>query len=45
MELGPINVRETREIIELLDDDDKDVLNNLIETTLQSRLNNRIMKT
>ncbi len=45
MEFGPINVCETREVIRLLDDDDEDILNNFIETTLQSRLNNRIMKT
>ncbi len=30
MEFGPINVHETREVIELLDDDDKDVLNDFI---------------
>ena len=31
MEFGPINVRETREVIELLDDDDEDVLNDFIQ--------------
>jgi hypothetical protein len=31
MEFGPINVRETREVIELMDDDDDDVLNNFIQ--------------
>jgi len=30
MEFGPINVRETREVIELMDDDDDDVLNDFI---------------
>jgi hypothetical protein len=30
MEFGPINVRETHEVIKLLDDDDEDVLNNFI---------------
>jgi hypothetical protein len=30
MEYGPINVRETREVIELMDDDDDDVLNDFI---------------
>ncbi len=30
MEFGPINVRETREVIKLPDDDDEDVLNNFI---------------
>ncbi len=30
MEFGPINARETREVIKLLDDDDEDVLNNFI---------------
>ena len=45
MEFGPINVCETHEIIKLLDDDDEDSSTILFETTLQSRLNNRIMKT
>ncbi len=31
MEFGPINICETREVIELLDDDDEDVLNNFIQ--------------
>ena len=31
MEFGPINICETRKIIELLDDDDKDVLNDFIQ--------------
>ena len=31
MEFGPINARETREVIELLDDDSKDVLNDFIQ--------------
>jgi hypothetical protein len=30
MEFGPINVRETREVIELMDDDGEDVLNEFI---------------
>jgi hypothetical protein len=30
MEFGPINIRETREVIELMDDDDDDVLNDFI---------------
>jgi hypothetical protein len=30
MEFGPINVRETREVIELMDDDGEDVLNDFI---------------
>ena len=30
MEFGPINVCETREVIELLDDDDEDILNDFI---------------
>ena len=31
MEFGPINARETNEVIELLDDDDEDVLNDFIQ--------------
>ena len=38
MEFGPINVRETREIIELLDDDDKDVLNDFIRDNVAIKI-------
>ena len=38
MEFGPINVCETRKIIELLDDDDKDVLINFIQDDIAIKI-------
>jgi len=31
IDFGPINAHETREVVELLDDDDEDILNNFIQ--------------
>jgi hypothetical protein len=38
MEFGPINVRETREVIELLDDDDEDIFNNFIQDDVANKI-------
>ena len=38
MEFGPINDHETREIIELLDDDDEDVLNDFIRDDIAIKI-------
>jgi len=38
MEFGPINVRETREVIELIDDDDEDVLNDFIRDDIAIKI-------
>ena len=38
MEFGPINVCETREVIELLDDDNEDVLNNFIQNNVAIKI-------
>jgi hypothetical protein len=42
MEFRPINACETREVIELLDDDDKDVLNNLIQDNVAIKIARQI---
>jgi hypothetical protein len=38
MEFGPINARETREVIELLNDDDKDFLNDFIQDNVAIKI-------
>ncbi len=38
MEFGPINVRGTRKVIELLDDDDEDVLNDFIRDDIAIKI-------
>jgi hypothetical protein len=38
MEFGPISVRETREVIELLDDDDEDIFNNFIQDDVANKI-------
>ncbi len=42
IDFGPINAHETREVVELPDDDDEDILNDFIQDDVAIKTENRI---